>query len=320
MFEALIPSEWSASVAALEPLHFWLLTGLAMAVASSCFFLTFRFLHRARLIEDTPTSKVRSAAQGYVELEGRGEMLPGEPILAPLTGTRCLWFSYKVEERESETSGGSGGKWRVLRKGTSTHLFRLVDESGECLIDPEGAEIIPSVRDEWYGDSERWMQGPAPRRGWAQHFATSRYRYTEQRIHPSDTLHAIGWFTTDDSAVEQADRDAELRLLLSEWKRDQKTLLARFDNDGDGVLDAGEWESAVDVAREQLQREETERRLRSPHHLMSRPRDGRAYLVSTLPQHLLVRRYRRYSFVALLFFFLGGAVAAWLWSIHFTLR
>jgi hypothetical protein len=319
MFEALIPSEWSASVAALEPLHFWLFTGLAMAVAGSCFYLTFRFLHRARLIEDTPTSKVRSAAQGYVELEGRGELLPGEPILAPLTGTRCLWFSYKVEERESETGGGSGGKWRMLRKGTSSHLFRLVDETGECIIDPDGAEVIPSVRDEWYSDSERWMKGPAPRRGWA-HFATSRYHYTEQRIHPSDTLHAIGWFKTDDGSVDLAARDAELRALLSEWKRDQKSLIARFDNDRDGVLDEEEWEAAVFAAREQLQREQTERRLRSPHHLMSRPRDGRVYLLSTLPQKTLVNRYRRYSLVALMFFFLGGAVATWLWSIHFTLR
>jgi hypothetical protein len=56
------------------------------------------------------------------------------------------------------------------------------------------------------------------------------------------------------------------------------------------------------LTREPLQREETERRLRSQHHLMSRPRDGRAYLLSTLPQHLLVRRY---SFTALLFFFLS---------------
>lgn len=49
------------------------------------FYLGFRQLHRARLIEDTPTSRIRSAAQGYAELEGRAVAL-GDPLYAPLSG------------------------------------------------------------------------------------------------------------------------------------------------------------------------------------------------------------------------------------------
>jgi len=266
MFEALIPAEWNSGVAAMDPLQFWMVTALTMAIVGVCFYLIFRFLYRARLINDTPTSRIRSAAQGYVELEGHGEQLPGEVVLAALTGTPCLWFSYKVEEREPETSGGSG-QWRVICKGTSTRHFFLVDETGECLIDPARAEVIPSESDEWYGDSEQWVQGPAPRHGRAQNFATSRYRYTEQRIHPAARLHAIGWFTTDTRTGELP--HAEQRL---------------------------------------------------PHHLLSKPSDGRAFLLSAVPQQLLARRYRRYAWVSLFGFLLSGAVAGWLWSIHFTLR
>ena len=38
-------------------------------------------LHIARLLEDTPTSRIRSAAQGYVELAGRSKAMAGAPNL-----------------------------------------------------------------------------------------------------------------------------------------------------------------------------------------------------------------------------------------------
>ena len=62
---------------------FWLLW-LVAAVAGGAWF-AFRWLHIARMIEDTPTSRIRSAAQGYVELAGRCRALGSTPNLAPLT-------------------------------------------------------------------------------------------------------------------------------------------------------------------------------------------------------------------------------------------
>lgn len=320
MFEALIPAEWSRAIAAMAPLHFWLLTLLALAGGAGGFYGIFRFLQRARLVEDLPTSKIRSAAQGYVELEGLAELLPGEPIMAPVTGQRCVWFSYKVEERVADGNSRGGDKWRVIDKGTSRHIFRLVDDTGECIIDPEGAEVIPTARDQWYGDQAIWTGGAAPQRGWARHFSAARYRYTEQRIHPTDDLHAIGWFTTSGGNQELPDTALELRALLREWKRDQPQLLARFDANGDGVIDQAEWGSAQQQAYRQVLREQAQRQRRPPTHLLSRPADGRAYILSTLPQAHLAQRYRRYSFAALLLFLLSGAAATWLLAIHFTLR
>jgi hypothetical protein len=37
-------------------------------------------------------SRVRSAAQGYVELDGVGMLPPGSTNRSPLTGTPCTWF------------------------------------------------------------------------------------------------------------------------------------------------------------------------------------------------------------------------------------
>jgi len=63
------------------------------------FVFAFIFFRRARIIEDTPTSKIRSAAQGYVELAGRGELMEGEPVALwhPAPVKNCLhWWEVPV--------------------------------------------------------------------------------------------------------------------------------------------------------------------------------------------------------------------------------
>ena len=47
--------------------------------------IAYATLARKRLIEDTPTSRIRSAPQGFVELAGVAGVFEGEPIIAPLT-------------------------------------------------------------------------------------------------------------------------------------------------------------------------------------------------------------------------------------------
>ena len=55
-------------------------------------------LKKARYLLDTPTSKIRSAAQGYVELygviESRTELLRG-----PLSEQPCVWWSFSIDEQ-----------------------------------------------------------------------------------------------------------------------------------------------------------------------------------------------------------------------------
>ena len=50
--------------------------GIAVLAAGSvyCCWRTWRYVNHIRLIEDTPTCKIRSAPQGYVELEGLGKL------------------------------------------------------------------------------------------------------------------------------------------------------------------------------------------------------------------------------------------------------
>ena len=100
-------------------------------------------LSEARFLLNTPTSKIRSAAQGYVELYGVLDELPDGQLRAPLTGTPCLWWRFKIEEYDDD---GKRKRWRVIESGVSEALVRLKDATGECLINPKDAEVRPSTR------------------------------------------------------------------------------------------------------------------------------------------------------------------------------
>lgn len=318
MFERFIPAEWAARVNALAPPEFWIGALLLVALALGAFYAVFRFVHRVRIIEGTPTSRIRSAAQGYVELDGIGRLMRGQPVRAPLTGTICTWYSFKIEEKdesgESSSGGGRHSRWRTVRSGVSDDLFLLVDETGECVIDPDGAEVTPAISEVWYGNDPAWS-GSAPQR---RRFGVgSRYRFTERRMHPDDPLYAIGQFHSVGGSQELPDTHEEVRQLLAQWKRDQAGLHARFDRNGDGLLDHHEWDQVRQAARREVLQAQAERARGPVHHLMVRPEDRRRpFLLSVLPQTQLLRRYRLYAAAAMALFLLGGAGATWFITVR----
>lgn len=250
--------------------------GLIAAASLIAWTSTYR---RARAIDDTPTSKVASAAQGYTELQGRGRMLAGLPVVSPLAHRPCLWYRFIVERRRDD-------KWEHDSSGESEDSFILDDGSGLCLIDPEGAEILPTSKDTWI---------------------QSDHRYTEWLLLANETLYALGQFHTRGSADLQLDRAEDVKTLLAEWKKDPQDLLKRFDLDGNGELDLREWELARAQARREVDRMHREALQQAELHILRRPEDGRLYLISSLPPDKLARRYRWWSIAHVAVFF--GALA-----------
>ncbi len=318
--ESLIPAEWSRQVAAAPGPEFWFGTVLVIGVAAAALYGVFRFIHRARIIEDTPTSKVRSAHQGYVELIGRGELMAGTPIIAPLTGSHCTWYRFKVEKRERTTDsrGHSRTRWRTVRSGVSDELFLLRDDTGTCIIDPDGAEVTPSKKDAWYGNSGDWGGGmPRKTSGFAG-LAGGSYRYTEERMQAGDSLYAIGLFRTVGGSSEAPNTARDIRELLRSWKQDQQTLVERFDHNGDGMVDASEWDSARREARREVKQMQKEHSVQPVHNLLGHPSDGRRpYILSVLPQDQIARRYRWASVGSLTAFILLGSIGSWLLTVRF---
>jgi hypothetical protein len=254
------------------PLAWAVCCGLIAAISA---FAWTSALRRARAFADMPTSRVASAAQGYAELQGRGKPMGGEPVRSALTHLPCLWYRYLIERR-------SDNKWRYEASGESDASFILDDGSGECLIDPEGADVVAARKDVW-------TQGDR--------------RYTEWLLLENEALYALGQFHTLGSQDLQLDRDADVKALLAEWKREPRELIRRFDVNGDGEIDMREWELARAQARREVDRHHAEARRLPETHLMRRPQGSRPYIISALEPERLARRYHWWSFAHLAIFF-----------------
>lgn len=309
----------------LDTPDFWLLTCLALFATAWGFFFTFRNLGRARLIEDTPTARIRSAPQGYVELVGEVGPEIDTPLLrAPLTHSPCCWYRFKVEQRR-------GKEWKTRDQGTSEAPFLLDDGTERCLVDPRGAEVTPTDRSLWYGegpvpqDTDPPRIALDPRRGWVQQIAvqvqadvTASYRYTEERIYGGDRLYALGHFNTLGDAEQARERQQLVRERLSRWKGEQPALLARFDRNRDGEIDLEEWERAREAATAEVAHDYAQTlpgRVR--HSLRQGPDRRRPFLLSSLPQRALARRHRLYAGLAAALFFAAGAATTFLLSGRF---
>jgi hypothetical protein len=255
--------------------------GLA-ALAAVSFLAWVASYRRYRQVEDLPTSRIGSAAQGYVEFYGRASALSGTPVVSRLTGLPCCWYRYTVERRDS------GNRWRHQESGVSTAHFLLEDATGQCVISPEGAEVVG-------------LRADTRTRG--------DYRHTEWLILPGAPLYAIGELRTVGGAVAELDERRDVNALLREWKQDPPALLQRYDRNADGEIDLREWEAARLDARRAVRAEHRRIRMQDAVHVLGMPRDGRLFLLAGEVPQRLGRRFARWSGVHLTVFFLAGAGA-----------
>jgi len=264
-----------------DPLGWAFCAGLIALISLFAWMSTYR---RSRAIRDTPTAKIASAAQGYTELVGRGRPLGGEPLISPLRHVQCLWFRYTVERRKENS-------WTTESSGESDASFIVDDGSGECLVDVAGAEILPVQKDTWT-EFDR--------------------RHTEWTLMREEQIYVLGQFETKNPGDLGIDRDAAIKALLAEWKKNPPELLKRFDLDANGELDMKEWELARAQARRDVNRMANEAAAAPGINTMRCPEDGRLYLISSKPQEDLASEYRWWSIAHITMFFggLAGAVVA----------
>ncbi len=267
----------------LETRNGWLFSLTAIACISVFAWLS--ALRRLRAVRDTPTSTIASAAQGYVEFIGNGLPFGEAPLLSKHSLLPCLWYRYTVEQRNSSN------KWKTIDSGESDDLFMLRDDNGECIVNPEQAEIITQHRDQWQ---------------------ESGNRYTEWKLLKQDRLYIIGQFRTQGGSNLEFNSRAELNALLAEWKKNMPTLNARFDLDKNGVLDMQEWQLARQSAKREVAKKLREAQAQTDINLISRPADGRLFLISNMSQKKISRRYLFWSWAHLLIFFTALTGINWL--------
>jgi len=115
-----------------------LIVGFAFGVI--LFHRAFKAHKRLRHIEDTPRSKVASAAQGMVELQGFA--WPQTETIKTLNDKDAVYYEFKLQREESRGSGKNRRKvWvTILTKSHKPDLL-LVDPTGTALIKSATAEM-----------------------------------------------------------------------------------------------------------------------------------------------------------------------------------
>jgi hypothetical protein len=283
-------------------LHFWEAAGLLAAVACWALYKFAASMRRDQLLEDTPLVKIRSAAQGYVKVYGCAKAPEADPSVAPLSSRPCVWWSYQVEEKHRNAKGETS--WRTISSASSVTPFVLADADGECLVGPVNAEIIPTAHDIWYGDSPSPSGGPIASRGF---FSSDDYRYTERLLRAGDQLTVTGELRSN-SDIQSG--DGEAALLLRQWKSDQPALLARFDLNHDGKIDAGEWEAARLAAVSEAQSHALKSTIVRTS-CIGEPTHGEPFLIAPMDSQHLVRREKMFAVMFLAIGVLSAGFSAW---------
>ena len=91
-----------------------------------------------RLIENIPTSKIRSIAMGLVEIFGKVVPVENNLLLSPFSNAECVYYKYTIERWVKR---GDKHHWKVVNSGKTSLPFKLNDTTGSVLIDPVGANI-----------------------------------------------------------------------------------------------------------------------------------------------------------------------------------
>ena len=304
-------------VRSLDPEEYGFTLVFLIVAALIVFYCFIREWKRWHLIKDMPTARLRSAHQGYIELEGKGRSVADQPVFAPLSNHECLWYHSRIERKETILEQKrSRVEWKILYQHTSSNSFLLDDGTGTCLVNPEGAEITSNEKLVWHGNTEWPARTKILDNDSTIVALASRYRYTEQLILPGQRLYLIGQLQTGSPAMEQPVREIA-RNLISDWKLDQQQLLERFDTNRDGEIDQAEWEVVRATALSQAQALH-EQLLQEPeiHHVFRPKDDRRPFIISTHPQTELIRQYRRNALIALAAFLGITGCAIWLSQVY----
>jgi hypothetical protein len=155
----------------------------------------YRMLGRKRLIENTPTSTIRSIAMGLVELKGKA-VAAKETLTAPLSGKKCFRYWWIVEELHHDKDGHE--QWRTVKSGSNAVPFHLQDSTGKVLIDCTAGEIdVPTTYNVGSGighDPPKEVQAFLDKEGikWSGWVFNKPMRYRESALVPNTQLYLMG--------------------------------------------------------------------------------------------------------------------------------
>ncbi len=237
-----------------------------------------------RFIIDTPKSRINSASQGFVVLQGRCDFYGNRQSQGFMSGPPCVWHRYSVLKRSGFP----------VQTGSSTIPFIVSDETGVCVVDPAGAKILSSSTRSWIENGKRY---------------SSRY------IRPGAQTYILGELQTHGGANATYHKGTQVSGLLARWKKDAGWLLEEFDADGNGKIDMHEWESVRARAEVVAKNIFDEKATFDTTHTISKPRNGMPYIISDRDPAPLATRFGILACANWL-----GAITCFVWACWLVAR
>lgn len=268
-----------------------------------------KMLQVARFIEDTPTSKIRSAHQGYVELEGHAHAIALFREKSPLTLTPCCWYYFRIEELVTRTSGNNKERiWQLIKEDASAHFFLLRDDTGSCVISPLGAQITTLKRKQWESSNLPDHLTKSKKSLFNLLGKRRYYRFTESIIEEGDTIYALGHFESIKAPQNIFKQNAKTSFYQHKNRHKQSSL---------------GYTAPILFKPEHFEQAKTEwLQLQEQHHLKSNFKTlnimrhikitKQPYIISNYSQRKLSIRYKWSAFGYALFFVLVGFAPCWL--------
>ena len=198
-------------------------------------------LNYKRMVQNTPTSKIRSMAMGMAEVTGQARQY--YDLKTSHSGTRCIYFRCRYYRKRSsglanrvslfQPSVRNTENWVLERQTASGRLpFYIEDETGRVLVRPKGALFhMSKFRQEFSGTFGMFTPSDMGR---------SNTRIHEDIVPDGARIYVLGKARPEkiDGSVSEKITE-ELRAL----KKDSDRLMA-YDTDNNGRVDMEEWETA----------------------------------------------------------------------------
>lgn len=202
-------------------------------LAIVCVFFYARGTKRKRLIEDTPTSKVKGVFIGLNEMKGAAVLVAD--MDGYLSEKPCCYYSYSIEEhytrtrtvtdKDGNTRTETYSGWETVASGSNRIEFDLVDETGQVRVIPQEAEMEGNVVFEatcGTGNSIYYGKGPA----YSVSGSNYRRRFKETAIVDGDALYVLGSARlADETARVEIAKEDEIYLISV---KSEEQLVSRY--------------------------------------------------------------------------------------------
>jgi len=160
-------------------------------------------LKKVRLMQNTPTSKIRSLAMGLVEIYGEVQPIEGCLLKSPLAKKDCVYFRYSIDKY---VRSGKSGHWKNVKFKEQNPRFLIKDDTGEIIIDPKKARLILNQDTKCQSglfknlpqDVIEFIEAQGIK---YKSFLGFKYqfRFTETFLEPGDKMYVLGYATRENT-------------------------------------------------------------------------------------------------------------------------